>query len=374
MSDSAHKHSQSRPQPNAGIMKIAAYVGGDGSIPGVENPIRLASNECLLGPSPNAVAAYRAVAEKGLHWYPDSGHGRFRQVLAERHGIEADRIVCSNGSDELISLLTKAYAGPGDEVVFSEHGFAMYPIATMTAGATPVVVKDDGLGADVDAFIAAVTDKTRMVFLANPNNPTGSLLPATEVARLHAGLPDHVLLVLDAAYAEYVSRNDYESGIELVRKHDNVVTTRTFSKAYGMAGVRLGWCYAPDHVVAVLQRVRGPFNVNAAALAAGEAAVLDIAHLDQARAMNDMVLPWFSEQVRGLGLDVPPSAGNFVLVRFANKDGQTADAANDHLIADGIIPRKVAAYGLADCLRITIGPEAAMQKVVASLVRFTAAH
>lgn len=351
-------------------MNIAAYVGGDGSIPGVENPIRLASNECLLGPSPNAVEAYRTIADKGLHWYPDSGHARFRAVLAEHHGIEADRIVCSNGSDELISLLTKAYAGPGDEVLFSEHGFAMYPIATMAAGAKPVVAKDDGLGADVDAFLAGVTDKTRIVFLANPNNPTGTFLPEAEVKRLHAGLPKHVLLVIDAAYAEYVTRNDYESGLELVRANDNVVMTRTFSKIYGLAGLRLGWCYAPEHVVGVLQRTRGPFNVNAAALAAGEAAVRDIAHLDRARTMNDEVLPWFSGAVRQLGLEVPPSVGNFVLIRFPGEEGRNAEAANKHLLSDGIIPRKVAGYGLPDYLRVTIGPEDAMKKVVASLERF----
>lgn len=361
----------SAPTPRPGILEIAAYVGGESKLSGIAEPIRLASNEGALGPSPRAVEAYRGQAEN-LHFYPDGHAGALRGALATHHGIEAERIVCANGSDELISLLTKAYAGPGDEVLFSEHGFAMYPIATLAAGATPVVAPETDLTADVDAFLARVTEKTKIVFIANPNNPTGSYLTTEEMARLHAGLPGHVLLVIDAAYAEFVSRNDYTSGVELARVNANVVMTRTFSKIYGLAALRLGWCYASPAVADVLNRSRGPFNVNAAAQAAGIAALNDVAHTDRARTHNDEWLPWFSEKVRGIGLTVVPSVGNFVLVRFPNEPGKDAAAALAHLNARGIIPRSVAGYGLPDCLRVTIGKGLEMQAVVDALADFVA--
>ena len=224
--------------------------------------------------------------------------------------------------------------------------------------------------ADVDAILDAVTDKTKIVFLANPNNPTGSYLTTEEVTRLHAGLPEHVLFVVDAAYAEYVSRNDYTAGIELAHKHDNAVMLRTFSKIYGLAALRVGWCYAPQAVCDVLHRTRGPFNVNAPAQAAAVAAVEDVAHVDQSRTHNDLWLPWFTEQVQQLGLGVLPSIGNFVLVKFGEGEGKDAVAAEAHLKKDGIIPRPVAGYGLPEFLRITIGTETEMRAVVASLKSF----
>jgi len=350
-------------------MKIAAYKGGDGSIPGFSDPIRLAANESALGPSPKAIAAFEATKDE-LHRYADGGAPGLRQALGKLHGLDPDRIVVGNGSDEIISLVTKAYAGPGDEVLFSRHGFAMYPIATLAAGATPVMAPEENYRTDVDAMLAAVTDKTRIVFLANPNNPTGSYVTAEEVAKLHAGLPEHVLFVVDAAYAEYVTRNDYTAGLELAQQHDNVVMMRTFSKIYGLAALRVGWCYGPAAVCDVLHRTRGPFNVNAAAQAAAIAAVSDVAHIDQARAHNDIWLPWFSEQVQQLGLTVLPSIGNFVLVGFPAEEGRNAEAAEAHLLGDGIIPRPVAGYGLGDFLRITIGLESEMHAVVDSLRTF----
>ncbi len=359
----------SLPTPRPGIMDIAPYVGGDSKIPGIDQPIKLASNENALGPSPLAVEAMRELAGRA-HWYPDGGHTELRHALAETHGLEVDRLVCANGSDELISLITKAYAGPGDEVLFSEHGFAMYPIATMGAGATPVRATDDGLGASVDSFLAAVTERTRIVFLANPNNPTGTFLPPEEVARLHAGLGEDMLFVIDAAYAEYIVRNDYTSGLDLARQHANVVVTRTFSKIYALAALRLGWCYADAEVIGVLHRMRGPFNVNAMALAAGVAAVRDVAHVDMSRTHNSEWMPWFQDQVREIGFESPPSLGNFVLVRFPEKEGGDANAANDYLVSRGIIPRKVANYGLPDCLRITIGTEAELRAAVNALSAF----
>ena len=360
---------EQRPQPRPGIMKIARYVGGEGGLPGIDDPIRLAANESALGPSPKAIAAY-AAAKDSLHRYAEGGAPDLCRALGARNGIDPERIVVGNGSDEIISLLAKAYAGPGDEVLFSRHGFAMYPIATLAAGARPVMAPETDYRADVDAMLELVGERTKIVFLANPNNPTGSYISAAEATRLHAGLPPHVLFVVDAAYAEYVTRNDYTDGLELARKHDNVATMRTFSKIYGLAALRVGWCYAAPAVCDVLHRTRGPFNVNAAAQAAALAALDDVGHIDRARAHNDIWLPWFAEQLEQLGLTVLPSIGNFVLVGFPAEAGRNADAAEAHLKGDGIIPRPVGGYGLPDFLRITIGLEDEMRAAAASLAAF----
>lgn len=363
----------SGPAPRPGILDIAPYVGGKAALDGVERVIKLSSNESALGPSPRAVAAFEAAAGE-LRDYPDGGSNDLRRAIGRRWGLDPQRIVCGNGSDELITLLTRAYAGPGDEVLYCEHGFAMYPISAMSVGATPVTAKETDLTTDVDALLAAVTNKTRLVFVANPNNPTGSYVSGDELARLRAGLPDHVVLVIDAAYAEFVSKNDYADGQTLVDASvgagDNVVMTRTFSKIYALASLRLGWGYCPPAVADVLQRVRNPFNVTRPAQLAGVAALDDVAHLDAAREHNDIWLPWFSNAVRDAGLTVHPSVGNFVLVQFAGEDGKTAEAANAFLNQRGIIPRQVANYGLPDCLRITIGTEAEMRATALALADY----
>src|SRR3712207_4575115 len=265
------------------------------------------------------------------------------------------RMICGAGSDELLSLLTTAYVGPGDEGVFTEHGFLVYRIAILAAGGTPVVAKERDLTADVDAILACITERTRIVFLANPNNPTGTYLPFDEVKRLHAGLPPHVLLVLDAAYAEYVRRNDYASGLELVATAENVVMTRTFSKIYGLAALRLGWMVGPAHVVDAVNRIRGPFNVNGAAIAAGVAAIADDAHVAAAGAHNDEWLPWLTREIGALGLAVTPSVGNFLLVHFPTASGRTAKDADAFLTSRGLVLRRVDPYGLPNALRLTIG-------------------
>ena len=352
-----------------GIGDITPYVGGDSALAGVKRVIKLASNEGALGPSPKAVAAIRKAARES-HRYPDGAATRLREALARRHGLDPARIVCGAGSDELIGLLCRAYAGPGDEVLHSRHGFLMYPIAARTAGATPVAAPETRLTADVDALLAHVSSRTRILFLANPNNPTGSYLAAAELKRLRAGLPDSVLMVIDAAYAEYVGHNDYEAGVALVEAGDNVVMTRTFSKIYGLGGVRLGWAYCPEGVADTLNRVRNPFNVAAAALAAGEAALADQAFTDRVRRHNDAWLPWLRERLQALGLEVPPSAGNFLLVRFRPESGRDATAADAFLRRRGIIVRRVAAYDLADSLRVTIGAEHEVRAVAEALAEF----
>jgi histidinol-phosphate aminotransferase len=356
------------PTPRPGVMEIEPYVAGKSALAGQQRVIKLSSNEGALGPSPRAMAALAAQAQT-LHRYPDGGAGDLRAAIARRFGIDAARIVCGAGSDELIALLTKAYAGPGDEVLYSQYGFVMYPISTHAAGATPVMAPETGFRTDVDALLAKAGPRTRICFVANPNNPTGSYISGAEMKRLRAGLPPHTLLIVDAAYAEFVSRNDYTAGADLVDAGENTVMLRTFSKIFAMGGMRLGWAYAPANVIDVLNRVRGPFNVSAIAQAAGVAALEDMAHQDASRAHNDKMLAWFPGEVAKLGLTTLPSVGNFVMVEFP-KTGKTAAAANDFLMSRAIIPRMVANYGLPDFLRITLGTEDEMRKVLAALSDF----
>ena len=356
------------PTPQPGLMDITPYKGGESEIEGRSDVRKLSANETPLGPSPKAVEAFREMAGQ-IGTYPDGGATRLRQALGRRHGLDPARIVCGNGSDELIGLLVSSYAGNGDEVLFSRHGFLMYAIAAKANGATPVMAPEIDYTASVDALLAAVTDRTRIVFLANPNNPTGTYVTAEEVKRLRGGLRPDILLVIDAAYAEYVSRNDYEPGIELVDAHDNVVMTRTFSKIYGLAGLRVGWAYAPELIIDVLHRARGPFNVNLAAQAAAVAALEDTAHIDAARTHNDIWLPKLNEALAGMGLETTPSIGNFVLARFPGGSEQ-ALAADAYLKERGIIVRPVAGYGLPDCLRITIGTEEDNLAVIDALRAF----
>ncbi|MBM3642749.1 MAG: histidinol-phosphate transaminase [Alphaproteobacteria bacterium] len=357
--------------PRPGIMKIAPYVPGKDSVDGKEPIAKLSSNEGALGPSPKAMAAY-AKAAADLHRYPDGGAEKLRHAIGRHFGLDPARIVCGAGSDEILNLLVRAYCGPGDELLYSQFGFLMYPINALGVGATPVAAPEKDYRTDVDAMLARVTPRTRIVCLANPNNPTGSYITKDDVRRLHAGLPKEVLLVIDAAYAEYVSRNDYESGVELVDQAENVVMTRTFSKIFGLGGLRLGWMYGPAGIVDVMSRLRQPFNVNAAAQAAGVAALADIAHTDASRTNNDIWLPWLSAELTKLGFTPRPSVGNFVLVGFGSKE--RAQAANDWLMKDGLIPRMVAGYGMPDHLRITIGTETEVRAVAQSLKAFAAAR
>jgi histidinol-phosphate aminotransferase len=354
-------------KPNPGILDITPYVGGRASAHGVAEPIKLSSNESALGPSKAAVTAFRAASDC-LEFYPEGGATILRDTIAETYGLDPSRIVCGNGSDELLTMLANAYVKPGDEVLFSAHGFIVYRMIALSHAAVPVAAPEKNLRTDVDAMLEAVTPKTRIVYLANPNNPTGSYLSHDEVRRLHAGLRPDILLVLDAAYAEYVKRNDYEAGIELVANYPNVVMTRTFSKVYGLAGLRVGWAYCPAAIAGVLNRIRGPFNVNTPAQRAAAAAIRDRAHVEDSLAHNDQWLAWLTGNIRALGLKVDDSVGNFALIRF--KDVKQADDADKFLTARGLILRGVAAYGLPDCLRLTVGTEDANRRVVDALREF----
>jgi histidinol-phosphate aminotransferase len=359
------------PVPQPGILDIAAYVPGASHVPGGMTPVKLSSNENPLGPSPKAIAAFKAEAEH-LERYPDGGSTALRQAIGRVYGLDANRLVCGAGSDELIGLITHAYVGTGDETLFPEHGFLMYKIATMANGGVPVTAPEKNLRTDVDALLARVTPKTKLVYLANPNNPTGTYIPFEEVRRLHAGLPKSCILVLDAAYCEYVRRNDYEAGIELVGSSENVVMMRTFSKIHGLAALRLGWAYCPPGIADVLNRVRGPFNVSAPAIAAGIAAIEDRAHHEAAINHNEKWLPWVTVELEKLGIKVTPSVGNFVLMHFPENGAKTAGAADEYLRSKAIILRAVGAYKLPHCLRMTIGTEAENRRVIEALSAFMA--
>ncbi len=359
----------SRPRPKPGVLDIAAYVPGKEHVEGVAKVYKLSSNESPIGPSPHAVEAYRQVGAR-LELYPDGQATALRRAIAETQGLNPANLLCGNGSDELLGLLCQTYLAPGDETIITEHGFAVYKIQTLAAGATPVTVKEKDARVDVDAILAAVTPRTKIVFIANPANPTGTYLPFEEVRRLHAGLPGAVLLVLDAAYAEYVRRNDYEAGVALVSAHENVVMTRTFSKIHGLPGLRIGWMYAPHHVVDAVERIRAPFNLNAAAIAAGAAAIRDRAHIEKSVAHNDRWLAWLTAELEKLGLRVTPSVANFLLIHFPEDEKHRADKADAWLLARGYILRRVGGYGFPNALRLTVGPEEANRGVIAALTEF----
>lgn len=357
------------PLPKKGILGIQMYKPGKSGVPEGVKLHKLSSNETPLGPSPGSVEAARN-ALSNLELYPDGSATLLREKIGKVHGLNPDNIICGNGSDEILNMLAQAYLANGDEAIFTEHGFLVYRIATIAAGGKPVVVPEKDLHAHVDTILGAVTDRTRLVFLANPNNPTGTYLPISEIRRLHAGLPSNVVLVLDAAYAEYVRRNDYESGIELVSSGNNVIMTRTFSKIYGLAGLRIGWAYGPAEIIGALNRIRGPFNMNAAAIAAGATALEDRDHVEKAILHNEEWLGILTTALGDLGLEVTPSVGNFVLIHFPDKPGKSASEADAFLTKRGFVLRNVAGYGFTNSLRMTVGDEEANLGTLAALEEF----
>jgi histidinol-phosphate aminotransferase len=358
-----------RPQP--GIYNIDPYAPGRSSAAGEGRLIKLSSNETPLGASQRAIEAFQSSAAS-LDRYPDGTASALREAIAEVYKLPAAQIVCSTGSDEMINLLAHSYLGPGDEAIYPQYGFLIHKIAMLAAGAKLVVAPEFNYCASVDAILKAVTPMTRAVFLANPNNPTGTCLPRAEIWRLREGLPQRVLLVLDAAYAEYVTMDDYEAGAELVSATDNTVMVRTFSKIYGLAAARLGWAYCPAEVAGVLNRVRGPFNVTGPTMAAGIGALADRAHVDRARVHNDEWRAWLTRELRAIGLGVTESAGNFVLIHFPAQASKTAADADHFLMARRMILRQVSAYGLPDALRMTVGLESENREVVRALTEFLA--
>ncbi len=364
-----------------GLNVLSAYVPGEAKLPGYANPIRLASNENALGASPKATEAFSKVASQ-LHRYPDPSARLLRETLAKKFQLDDNRIVCGAGSDELIELIAQGYAGPGDEVIYSQYGFGKYAITIISVGAKPVMVPEKNFTTQVDGILAAVNARTKIIFLANPNNPTGSMLAASDIRRLHQGLPPYVLLVLDAAYADYVDDKTYEAGYQLASNSENVIVLRTFSKIYALAALRIGWAYAHPAVIDIINRIRGPFTLSAPAQSAACAALEDEAHVEKARQHNRQYLPWFRKQMLEMGFQVLPSAGNFVLVRFSEGEqpqqkqvgNQKALEVKSYLNQQGIIIRPLDPYGLHDCLRITIGTAEEMKTVVQKLKDYQSRH
>ncbi|MGN7956539.1 histidinol-phosphate transaminase [Agrobacterium tumefaciens] len=359
----------SQPVPRPGILDIAAYVPGKEHVDGVAKVYKLSANETPFGPSPRAIQAF-GTASAHLEPYPDGQAAALRCAIAEVHGLNLANIICGNGSGELLELLCRVYLGAGDEAIVTEHAFLLYKIQIIAAGATPVTVKEKDCTVDVDAILSAVTPKTKMVFVANPGNPTGTYVPVAEIRRLQASLPKHVLLVIDAAYAEYVRKNDYETGLELVSDRPNVVMTRTLSKAYGLAALRIGWMYGPVDIVDALNRARGPFNLNAPAIAAGTAALRDQAFVETTIEHNLFWRDKLTHAFTALGLTVTPSVANFLLIHFPDRDGKRAADADEFLSRRGYILRAVRSYGFPNALRMTVGSEEANLGVMATLAEF----
>lgn len=348
-----------------GIMQIALYQGGQSKIEGVADVVKLSSNENPFGPSDKAKEAFARCAHQ-LHRYPSTDHLSLRTAIAEVHGLDVDKIICGVGSDEIITFLCQAYAGPGDEVIHTEHGFSMYRISTLAAGATPVEVPEVDRTVDVDAILAACNERTKLVFIANPANPTGTFVTGDEITRLADGLPAHTILVLDGAYAEYV--DGFDGGAAMVEARENVVMTRTFSKVYGLGGLRIGWGYGPQAIVDVLNRVRGPFNLSDAQLDTAEAALRDREYLEKCLSENARLRVWLSEALADVGVPSDVSYTNFILARFQSPD--EADACDAYLKQNGLIVRRVAGYKLPDCLRITVGDEASCRRIVHAIRGF----
>lgn len=357
-----------KPVPQPGIMQIKPYVGGASGIEGVKNVIKLSSNENPFGPSPLAVEAFQK-AGHALHRYPNTDHANLRAAIGALHGLDPERIICGVGSDEIITFLCQCYSGPGTEVIYTEHGFSMYKISALAAGATPVMVPERERMVDVNEILAAVTPKTSLVFVTNPGNPTGTMVSRADLSRLARELPDDVLLVIDGAYAEYI--DGFDGGASLVEKHQNVVMTRTFSKMYGLGGLRIGWGYGSAEVIGVLNRVRGPFNLSMPQLDAAEAALGDREHVARCLNENTRLRAWLAEALAELGVPSDTSCANFILARFADED--EANACDAFLQSEGIIVRRVAGYGLPNCLRITVGDEASCRRVAHMIGRFKGA-
>jgi histidinol-phosphate aminotransferase len=360
----------SRPVPNTGILDIAPYTPGKSPVaePG-RKVFKLSANETPFGPSPKAIEAYKHAAEH-LEDYPEGTSRVLREAIGRAYGLDPNRIICGAGSDEILNLLAHTYLCEGSEAISTTHSFLVYPIATKANGAKNVVVPETDYTADVDAILGAVTPRTKLVWLANPNNPTGTYLPFDEVKRLRAGLPPHVLLVIDAAYSDYVSRNDYGLGLELCATTENTVMTHTFSKIHGLAALRVGWMFGPAHVVDAVNRIRGPFNVSSPAMLAAVAAVEDAGHVEMSRVHNEKWRNWVTDEIRKLGLKVTPSVANFVLIHFPTDKGKTSAEADAFLTQRGLVLRAVNNYGLPHALRMTIGTEEANRLVVEGLRDF----
>jgi histidinol-phosphate aminotransferase len=358
-----------RPIPKAGILDIAPYVPGKSKVEGVDNPLKLSANENILGSSPKAREAYASAVDK-LHMYPDGRATVLREAISRRYGLEPERLIFGCGSDEIFQLVAHAFLEPGDNVIQGEYAFSAYAIAVRACQAEVRAAKEPHYRVDVDEMLKLVDERTRIVFLANPGNPTGTWIGEAEVRRLHAGLPPSVVLVLDGAYAEFVTDASFDAGFGMAREFENVIITRTFSKLHGLAALRVGWAYATEAMASALDRIRLPFNLNIPAQLAAAASLEDVEFEARSVALVERWKPWLTQQLGGLGLEVVPSGANFLLVGFPTTPGRTAREAEAYLGQRGLIVRGVAGYGLPDHLRITIGLEEHNRAVADALTDF----
>jgi histidinol-phosphate aminotransferase len=358
MTPTAHKY----------ILEIENYVPGKAKA-GSKNPIKLSSNENALRCSPKAIEAYKDHVGE-IFRYADGSCNLLRDALAKKNNIAAEQIVCGAGSDEIIALLTSAFAGNGDEIIYSEHGFLMYPISAQKVGAKAVVAKEKNLKTDIKAVLAAITAKTKIIFIANPNNPTGSYLDKDEVAELINKTPKNILIVLDHAYEEFVEAADYPNAIELVKSHKNLIVTRTFSKIYGLASLRIGWCFSSNYIAEVLNKMRGPFNVSGPAQFSAVAALEDEEFLEKSKKHNSKWLKTFFAELKDhQKIKAHPSVANFILFDFGSVE--SCKKANETLLTEGFILREMKAYNLPNCLRATIGTEEENTKLLNILKNFS---
>lgn len=357
------------PQPKPGILDIQAYVPGKSQADGVAHPIKLSSNENILGSSPKARAAFIEAADT-LNIYPDSRASGLRAAVSAHFGLEPERLVFGDGTDEVLHLINQVFLEPGDNIVMGQYGFSAYSIGARACQGEVRLADEPGYHISVEKVLEQVDERTRLVFITQPGNPTGTFMTGDELRALHAALPAHVVLVLDGAYAEFATDPRFDDGLDLARSHGNVIVTRTFSKLHGLAALRIGWAYCPAPIADALDRIRAPFNTSIAAQQAAIAALADTEFQERSRDLVADWRPWLTQQLGGMGLDVVPSQANFVLVGFPDTPGRTAREAEAHLARRGLIVRGVANYGLPNHLRITIGLEEHNRAVAEALAAF----
>ena len=368
--DPSRSRSQvSTPEPKPGILDIEPYKPGKSKVEGVEHPVKLSSNENILGCSPKARAAFAAAADS-LHLYPDGRANQLRAAVAERFGLEPDRLVFGDGTDELLHLLNQVFIEPGDNIVMGEYGFSAYAIGARACQGEVRETAEPGYRLSPEAMLEAVDERTRLVFITHPGNPTGTYLTGAELRALHAALPPQVVLVIDGAYSEFATDAAFDDGLELAGGETNVVVTRTFSKIHGLASLRIGWAYCPPHIADALDRIRAPFNTSTCAQEAAIAALDDVEFQRRSVEHVDRWRAWLTQQIGGLGLEIVPSQANFVLVGFPKTPGRTAPEAEAWLARRGLIVRGVSNYGLPDHLRITIGLEEHNRALIDALAEF----
>tara|TARA_Y100000590_G_scaffold190232_1_gene216517 strand:- start:565 stop:1665 length:1101 start_codon:yes stop_codon:yes gene_type:complete len=345
------------------ISSVVKYEAGISKLADRKKVVKLSSNEGAFGASPKIKKILKKFENK-IFRYPDPESNMLKREISKKYKLNENNIICGNGSDEILATIAKIFSGPSDEILYSEYGFLMYPIAAQLAGAKGIKVKDINYKNSIKNFIKSITKKTKIIFIANPNNPTGTYLTKKELNEFVSKLPKRVLLVIDAAYAEYVTKKDYTSGIDLVKRNNNVIMTRTFSKIYGLAGQRLGWAYCPKYVTDIFNKVRLPFNINKVASEAGIAALKDKSFFARSVKHNSYYLNWLMKEMAKLGLVPITSVTNFILVKFPLKGKFSAIKVNKYLLSKGIIVRSVESYGLKDCLRISIGKQDELIKLI----------